>query len=137
MNFRELETYIEELSASGLDVVQLVVALHRKASFPFVTLIPDAYCRAVRLDDRSEGSALWSRCGDFPGLCVLDHHQRLRCHWKCRIACTDIGGLDPESALRSIRDLPAPDRSDIAVPPVKKIPPVKKTPRVSASMSMD
>ena len=39
MNFRELETEIAELSASGFPVVQLVVALHRKASFPFVTLI--------------------------------------------------------------------------------------------------
>ena len=39
MNFSELDTYIEELRASGFDVVQLVVALHRKVSFPFVTLI--------------------------------------------------------------------------------------------------
>ena len=39
MSFGELETYIEELRASGFDVVSLVVALHRKASFPFVTLI--------------------------------------------------------------------------------------------------
>ena len=39
MSYRELETYIDELRASGFDVVQLVVALHRKASFPFVTLV--------------------------------------------------------------------------------------------------
>ena len=39
MNVRELGTYVDELSASGFDVVQLVVALHRKISFPFVTLI--------------------------------------------------------------------------------------------------
>ena len=39
MNFSELDTYIEELRSSGFDVVQLVVALHRKVSFPFVTLI--------------------------------------------------------------------------------------------------
>ncbi len=39
MSFRELDRYIEELSASGFDVVRLVVALHRKVSFPFVTLI--------------------------------------------------------------------------------------------------
>ena len=39
MSFRELDTYVDELSASGFDVVQLVVALHRKVSFPFVTLI--------------------------------------------------------------------------------------------------
>jgi LPS export ABC transporter permease LptF/LPS export ABC transporter permease LptG len=39
MNVRELDSYVDELSASGFDVVQLVVALHRKISFPFVTLI--------------------------------------------------------------------------------------------------
>ena len=39
MSFRELDGYVDELSASGFDVVQLVVALHRKVSFPFVTLI--------------------------------------------------------------------------------------------------
>ena len=39
MNFRELERYIAELRARGFDVVDLIVALHRKASFPFVTVI--------------------------------------------------------------------------------------------------
>ena len=39
MSFRELQGYIEELRTRGFDVVSLVVALHRKASFPFVTLI--------------------------------------------------------------------------------------------------
>ncbi|MCE2541915.1 MAG: LPS export ABC transporter permease LptF [Acidobacteria bacterium] len=39
MNFGQLSTHIGELSASGFDVVRLVVELHRKVSFPFVTLI--------------------------------------------------------------------------------------------------
>jgi lipopolysaccharide export LptBFGC system permease protein LptF len=39
MSYRQLSTYIEELQASGFDVVQLAVALHRKLSFPFVSLI--------------------------------------------------------------------------------------------------
>ena len=39
MNFAQLRTHIGELSASGFDVVRLVVELHRKVSFPFVTLI--------------------------------------------------------------------------------------------------
>ena len=39
MSFRELEGYIAELRERGFDVVNLVVALHRKASFPFVTFI--------------------------------------------------------------------------------------------------
>ncbi len=39
MGFRELDRYIETLRARGLDVVSLVVALHRKASFPFVCLV--------------------------------------------------------------------------------------------------
>ena len=39
MNFRELERYIGELVASGVDVVPLRVELERKLSFPFVTLI--------------------------------------------------------------------------------------------------
>lgn len=39
MSFAELQTHIAALSASGLDVVRLAVELHRKVSFPFVTLI--------------------------------------------------------------------------------------------------
>ena len=39
MNYRELDTYISELSASGVDVVALRVALQGKLSFPFVTLV--------------------------------------------------------------------------------------------------
>lgn len=39
MTYRQLEGYIRDLRASGFDVVQLVVALHRKLSFPFVTVI--------------------------------------------------------------------------------------------------
>jgi LPS export ABC transporter permease LptG len=39
MNYRELDRYIGELSASGQDVVPLRVELQRKLSFPFVTLI--------------------------------------------------------------------------------------------------
>ncbi len=39
MSFRELRQHIDELRTRGFDVVSLVVALHRKASFPFVTVI--------------------------------------------------------------------------------------------------
>ena len=39
MNTRELGIYVEELRKSGFDVVELVVALHRKVSFPFVTVV--------------------------------------------------------------------------------------------------
>lgn len=39
MNYRELDRYIGELSASGHDVVPLRVELQRKLSFPLVTLI--------------------------------------------------------------------------------------------------
>ena len=39
MNYRELDRYIVDLSASGVDVVALRVELQRKLSFPLVTLI--------------------------------------------------------------------------------------------------
>ncbi len=39
MNFAELRTHIAALDASGFDAGSLAVGLHRKASFPFVTLI--------------------------------------------------------------------------------------------------
>ena len=39
MNYQQLDRYIVELEASGVDVVALRVALQRKLSFPFVTLI--------------------------------------------------------------------------------------------------
>ena len=39
MSYRELERYIGDLEASGVDVVALRVALQGKLSFPFVTLV--------------------------------------------------------------------------------------------------
>jgi LPS export ABC transporter permease LptF/LPS export ABC transporter permease LptG len=39
MSYTELKSYIEVLKGSGFDVIQLVVSLHRKASFPFVALV--------------------------------------------------------------------------------------------------
>ena len=39
MTYRQLERYIGELRASGFSVVQLAVALQRKLSFPFVTVV--------------------------------------------------------------------------------------------------
>ncbi len=39
MNYRELSAYIATLKASGFDVVQLAVSLHRKLSFPPITII--------------------------------------------------------------------------------------------------
>jgi LPS export ABC transporter permease LptG/LPS export ABC transporter permease LptF len=39
MSYTQLRRYIERLRASGLDVVEQQVALERKISFPFVTLI--------------------------------------------------------------------------------------------------
>ena len=39
MNYGQLRTYIGELRASGFDVVQPAAALHRKLSFPLVSII--------------------------------------------------------------------------------------------------
>ncbi|HVN81886.1 MAG TPA: LPS export ABC transporter permease LptF [Terriglobia bacterium] len=39
MDYRELRGYIQDLERSGFDVVKLSVALHKKLSFPFVSLI--------------------------------------------------------------------------------------------------
>src|SRR5262245_14757315 len=39
MNFSQLRAYIKELSASGYNVLDHEVGLHRKVAFPFVTLV--------------------------------------------------------------------------------------------------
>jgi LPS export ABC transporter permease LptF/LPS export ABC transporter permease LptG len=39
MNFQQLRVYIDELRASGYDVLEHEVGLHRKIAFPFVTLV--------------------------------------------------------------------------------------------------
>jgi len=39
MNYKELREYTEDLRRSGFDVVKLTVALHKKLSFPLVSLI--------------------------------------------------------------------------------------------------
>ena len=39
MNFKQLRVYIDELRASGYNVLEHEVGLHRKIAFPFVTLV--------------------------------------------------------------------------------------------------
>jgi len=39
MNYRQLRGYIDELQTSGFNIVPYAVALQRKISFPFVTVI--------------------------------------------------------------------------------------------------
>ncbi len=39
MNFAQLRVYINELRASGYNVLEHEVGLHRKVAFPFVTLV--------------------------------------------------------------------------------------------------
>jgi LPS export ABC transporter permease LptG/LPS export ABC transporter permease LptF len=39
MNFQQLRVYIDELRASGYNVLEHEVGLHRKVAFPFVTLV--------------------------------------------------------------------------------------------------
>ena len=39
MSFTQLRTYTEQLAQSGFDVVRQRVALYRKLSFPFVTIV--------------------------------------------------------------------------------------------------
>jgi lipopolysaccharide export LptBFGC system permease protein LptF len=39
MNYEELRRYIRDLQQSGFDVVRLRVQLHKKLSFPLITLI--------------------------------------------------------------------------------------------------
>ena len=39
MNFAQLRSYITELKASGYNVLDHEVGLHRKIAFPFVTLV--------------------------------------------------------------------------------------------------
>ena len=39
MSYSELSSYVTMLQASGFNVVPYVVALHRKAAFPFITLV--------------------------------------------------------------------------------------------------
>jgi LPS export ABC transporter permease LptG len=39
MNYSELRDYIEDLKQSGFDVMRLTVALHKKLSFPIISLI--------------------------------------------------------------------------------------------------
>ena len=39
MNFTQLRAYIEELRASGYNVLEHEVGMHRKVAFPFVTLV--------------------------------------------------------------------------------------------------
>ena len=57
MSYTQLRSYTERLRASGLDVVKQQVALWRKVSFPFVTLIMTLL--AVPSRSRSDAAAQW------------------------------------------------------------------------------
>ena len=93
MNFRELEAYIEDLRASGFDVVSLLVALHRKISFPFRDAHPHVDRHSVRCDNRSQRGVIRRGCGYLAGVRLLGGNERVWGYRKFRTVGSDHGGL--------------------------------------------
>ena len=73
----------------------------------------DADCRAVRGHHGTSRRAVWRRGRDFSGLRLLDHHERVRSDRERGDAGSSPRRLGPQSPLRGLGHLPAPDRQDL------------------------
>ena len=92
MNYGQLRTYIRDLRASGYDVREDEVALHRKIAFPLRHAGDDADRRPVRRHHRPARRALRGRRRHRAGARLLDDDQRLR---RLRRRRRDAAGCSP------------------------------------------
>ena len=81
MSYTQLRAYTERLRASGLDVVKQQVALWRKLSFPFVTLIMTLLAVPFAVTIGRSGAMAGHRRRHRHRDRLLDDDQRVRGAW--------------------------------------------------------
>ena len=102
MTYAQLTRYISDLSASGVNVVPQTVALYRKVSFPFVTLIMTLIAVPFAVT-HGHGGALYGIAVALSWRGVLDDKQRLQCGRYSRDEPDHARRLGAKPHLRSRR----------------------------------
>ena len=113
MTYAQLQRYIADLSASGVNVVPQTVALYRKISFPFVTLIMTLIAVPFAVTTGRRGALYGIAVGIVARRRVLDHDQRIQRDRQRRHDARHARGLGAESDLRRRRGLSAADRATV------------------------
>ena len=103
MTYGQLKRYIADLSASGVNVVPQTVALYRKVSFPFVTLIMTLIAVPFAVTTGKRGALYGIARRHRAGGGVLDHKQRVQRGGYSGDDARDAGRLGAEPDLRRRR----------------------------------
>ena len=113
MSYGQLRTYIGELRASGFDVVQPAAALHRKLSFPLVSIIMTLIALPFAVTTGCRGAMYGVGIGIAVSAVVLDRHQCLCRHRRRGPAGPGACGLGSKRPVRRLSRLPPADRSNL------------------------
>ena len=110
MSYSQLRDYTERLRASGFDVSAQHVALERKLSFPFVTLVMTLIAVPFAVTTGRRGAMYGIGVGHRARDRLLGGDQRLRRARDRRAGDAGAGRMGAQSALRRRRRLSAADR---------------------------
>ena len=78
MTVGQLRRYVNELSASGLNVAHLAVELQHKMAFPFVTLVMTLLAIPFGVSTGRRGALYAVGLGIILALVLLDRHEPVR-----------------------------------------------------------
>ena len=114
MTVGQLRRYVNELSASGLNVVHLAVELQHKMAFPFVTLVMTLLAIPFGVSTGRRGALYAVGLGHRPGAVVLDRDQPVRRARQGRAPAQPMARRLVAQHHRPWRlRLPVPDREDL------------------------
>ena len=111
MTVAQLKRYIDELAASGFNVVPLTVDLQQKLAFPFVTLVMTLLAVPFGMTTGKRGTLYGIGIGIVLALSLLGPGERVRRGRQGRTPQSDTRRLGPKHDRRGRRRIPAPDRA--------------------------
>ena len=103
MTYSALKRYIEELRASGFNVVPYMVELHRKIAFPFVTLVMTLLAVPFAVTTGRRGAMYGVGLGIVAGDGLLGLRPSVRGDRQRRADRADAGRVGAEPAVRRRR----------------------------------
>ena len=109
MTYRQLRRYITELRASGYDVLEHEVGLHRKIAFPFVTLVMTLIAVPFAVTTGRRGAMYGIGVGIVLALVYWTMISVFAAFGAGGLIEPDAGGVGAEPDLRRGRGVPAAD----------------------------